>query len=49
MKPTGGDLSLHDDEYDFVEWVTVKKAMSVLTHKSEANIVLKGISMVSAE
>ena len=49
MNPTGGDLSLHDHEYDFVEWVTVKKAVSVLTYKSEANIVLKGISMVSAE
>ena len=49
MRPIGGDLSLHDDEYDFVKWVSVKEAMSVLTYKSEANIVLKGISMVSAE
>ena len=49
MRPTGGDLSRHDDEYDFVEWVTVKKATSVLTYKSEANIVLKGVSMVPAE
>ena len=49
MLPTGGDLSLHDDEFDAVEWLSSSDALSALTYQSEVDIVLKCLSMVSEE
>ena len=46
MKPVGGDLSLHDHEFDMVEWMPVENACESLTYESEVDIVRKGVSMV---
>ncbi|MGH2470162.1 MAG: NUDIX hydrolase, partial [Chloroflexota bacterium] len=31
MHPTGGDLTLHDEEHDFVEWLPLGDARGLLT------------------
>ena len=49
MAPTGGDISLHDHEFDTVRWAPVDEALNILTYDNEVNIVQKGISMVPQE
>ena len=49
MSVTGGDTSLHDCEYDLVEWVPAWQALKILTHENEARIVEKGLAMASQE
>ncbi len=38
MTPIGGDPSLHDHEFDQVEWVELSEAIQRLTHKEEAEV-----------
>ena len=45
MRPVGGDLSLHDDEFDTVEWVDASRAMRGLTHENEVRIVEKALAL----
>ena len=49
MSPTGGDLSLHDHEFDAVEWLPYRDALAALTYESEVEIVRKGLAMVAGE
>jgi len=35
----GGDMSLHDAEYDRVEWFSIPEALRRLTYQNEANIL----------
>lgn len=39
MEPIGGDLSLHDHEFERVRWVTFEEAASLLTFDSERALV----------
>ena len=39
MEPTGGDLSLHDHEFDQVEWYPIAEALRLLTHENERRVV----------
>ena len=48
MRPVGGDLSMHDHEFDFARWMSVEDACRNLTHGSEVEIVQKSVSMVVA-
>ena len=47
MAPTGGDLSLHDNEFDVAEWFALGDALKSLTYENEADIVQKGIREVT--
>ena len=47
MAPTGGDLSLHDNEFDVAEWFPLGDALDSLTYRDEADIVQKGIREVA--
>jgi len=47
MSARGGDVSLHDHEFDFVKWVSAEEAFKTLTYDNEARIVQKGLSMVT--
>ena len=49
MSPTGGDLMLHDHEFDAVEWLPFRDALAALTYESEVEIVRKGLAMVAGE
>ncbi len=47
MRPVGGDMSMHDREFDFVRWMSAEDACRTLTHGSEVDIVQKGVSLVA--
>jgi 8-oxo-dGTP pyrophosphatase MutT (NUDIX family) len=48
MTAVGGDLSLHDHEFDVVQWTPFDEALKSLTYENEVIIVQKGISLVEA-
>lgn len=41
MVPAGGDLSLHDHEYDEVRWFPLEEAYQILTYQNDVEIVRK--------
>ena len=47
MAAVGGDVSLHDHEFDVVKWLPVENALKTLTYENEVRVVEKGLSMVS--
>lgn len=47
MNPTGGDISLHDHEFDYVQWLPGEEAVRTLTYQNEVGIVEEALSMVS--
>jgi len=46
MEATGGDTSLHDSEYDRVEWRPVEDALKTLTFRNERDMVIKAREMM---
>ena len=46
MQETGGDISLHDDEFDYVRWLPVDEARKTLTYENEVKIVEDALSLV---
>ena len=49
MKAVGGDVSLHDAEFDFVEWVNPSDAFARLTYQNEARIVETALGMAQGQ
>ncbi len=47
MASAGGDIDLHDDEFDQVEWVRVETASRQLTHASEARVLSRAVAIVT--
>lgn len=47
MRATGGDPTLHDQEYDAVEWVPAQEAIRRLTYANERMVVEKALNLVS--
>ena len=47
MSATGGDLSLHDREFDDVRWFPADQAVSAMTYEGEVRVVEKGLTMAS--
>lgn len=45
MVPVGGDISLHDHEYDVVRWVSVREAAARLSYGNEVELVRKAAGM----
>lgn len=39
MTPTGGDVSLHDHEYDVVDWFDIHEALTRMSYQNERTIV----------
>ena len=48
MRPVGGDTSRHDHEHDFVEWLPIAQAKSLLTYQNEVRILEKVEALLSA-
>jgi 8-oxo-dGTP pyrophosphatase MutT (NUDIX family) len=42
FETVGGDTSLHDAEYDLVEWFSIPEALRRLTYQNEVNILSQG-------
>jgi len=49
MSATGGDVNLHDHEFDTVRWVPVEDALKTLSYDNEVRIVQKGAALVSRQ
>ena len=47
MSATGGDISLHDSEFDEVRWFPVREALAAMSFENEVKVVEKGLSMAS--
>ncbi len=47
MHPVGGDTSLHDNEHDFVEWLPLGEARSLMTYHNEVAILDRAIEWMS--
>lgn len=45
MSAVGGDPTLHDEEFDLVEWVPVDQAVEQLTFENESRIVETALPM----
>jgi 8-oxo-dGTP pyrophosphatase MutT (NUDIX family) len=39
MRPVGGDLSLHDHEFDEVRWLQIEEALELMTHATERSVI----------
>lgn len=48
MVAVGGDVSLHDHEYDEARWFTFGEALRCLRHKNEVDVLLRAESFISA-
>jgi 8-oxo-dGTP pyrophosphatase MutT (NUDIX family) len=48
MEATGGDVSLHDHEYDLVEWFPIRRALEVMSYPNEARLVEKAAALLEA-
>ncbi|MBI4298726.1 MAG: NUDIX hydrolase [Chloroflexi bacterium] len=47
MSSTGGSVSLHDPEFDVVQWVSVSDALKNLNRSNEVNVVKKGLAQLA--
>ena len=47
MNLTGGDVSLHDHEFDCVRWLPAEDAVRTLTYQNEVGIVQDALPMVA--
>ena len=43
MVAIGGDPSLHDHEYDFVDWFSIEHALRVMRYPNEASLVRRTV------
>jgi 8-oxo-dGTP pyrophosphatase MutT (NUDIX family) len=48
MEPTGGDVRLHDHEYDVVDWVDIHEATTRMSYANERSIVEKAGALIAA-
>ncbi len=46
LEAVGGDISLHDHEYDMVEWFPLHEACRHLTYQNEVNILYRAEDML---
>jgi 8-oxo-dGTP pyrophosphatase MutT (NUDIX family) len=46
LQAVGGDIALHDHEYDRVEWFSVPEACLRLTYQNEVNILCQAEEML---
>ena len=46
LKAIGGDITLHDHEYDRVEWFSIAEACRCLTYQNEVNILYQAENML---
>ena len=49
MSANGGDLSLHDHEFDYVHWLPASEVMRTLTYENEVQVVKNALYLISKE
>jgi 8-oxo-dGTP pyrophosphatase MutT (NUDIX family) len=48
MEPVGGDLSLHDHEFDEVRWVPLQDAQALMSFPTEREVVARAVPLAGA-
>ena len=48
MEPVGGDLSLHDHEFDEVRWVSLEDAEALMSFPTERDVVARALPLADA-
>ena len=46
MRPVGGDVSLHDHEFDEVRWVQLEEAVGLLTYPTERRVLEQASALI---
>jgi 8-oxo-dGTP pyrophosphatase MutT (NUDIX family) len=46
MRPMGGALELHDEEFDEVRWASAPEALALLTHATERSVVERALKLI---
>jgi 8-oxo-dGTP pyrophosphatase MutT (NUDIX family) len=46
LEPTGGDVSLHDHEYDVVDWFDIREALARMSYQNECAIVEQAEALI---
>ena len=49
MKPVGGDISLHDPEFDLVRWFPQSDVLAAMTYDTERDVVRKALDLTREE
>jgi|SRR5579884_675003 8-oxo-dGTP pyrophosphatase MutT (NUDIX family) len=49
MEPTGGDVSLHDQEYEVVRWFPIADAEALMSYHNELEMLRRAVALLSAE
>ena len=47
MVPVGGDVELHDPEFDVVRWFTIDEALKVLIYPNETAVMRQAIDLIN--
>jgi 8-oxo-dGTP pyrophosphatase MutT (NUDIX family) len=48
MRPVGGDVSLHDHEFDEVRWFQLEEGLELMTHATERSVVEEAAARMAA-
>ncbi len=48
MRPVGGDVSLHDHEFDEVRWFQLEEGLEIMTHATERSVVEEAAARLAA-
>jgi 8-oxo-dGTP pyrophosphatase MutT (NUDIX family) len=48
MRPIGGAIELHDDEFDEVRWAPVEEALALMNHATERSVVERALAMLES-
>ena len=49
MVSTGGSISLHDPEFDYVRWFSESEVFQVMTHANEVAVMEKALALARSE
>ena len=44
MRPVGGAIELHDEEFDEVRWAPVEEALALMNHATERSVVERAVA-----
>ena len=47
MAPVGGDIELHDPEFDVVQWFSSDEALSVMAYANEVEVLRRALNVIS--
>jgi len=47
MVPVGGDMDLHDPEFDVVQWFPVDEALKTLAYANEVGVLRQAVALIS--